>query len=166
MRTRIALTCLLLAAPSLHAAPDTLDAAFVASAGQVFLPNHYGGVASVLVQPDVFGSNEMRGTVNGNPLQMPLIRFNPDGPVDNTFYADNEPTGSDGGFITTVRDGRKSTRWACCRTERSWPRACAPAFGRIQAPFFSRTSSCASMRTARSIPPSRQPAPFPGRRVV
>lgn len=101
MRTRIALTCLLLAAPPLHAAPDTVDAAFAASAGQVFLPNHYGGVASVLVQPDgkiLFGSNEMPGTVNGNPLQMPLIRFNPDGTVDNTFYADNEQTGSDGGI--------------------------------------------------------------------
>jgi len=55
----------------------------------------------VLVQPDgktLFGSNEMQGNVNGNPLALPLIRFNPDGTVDNTFFADNQASGSDSGI--------------------------------------------------------------------
>lgn len=84
-----------------HAAPNTVDANFANTAGQVFQPNHYGGVASVLVQPDgkiIVGSNEMPGTVNGNLLQLPLIRFNSDGTVDNTFFADNDPNGSNGGI--------------------------------------------------------------------
>ncbi len=81
----------------LHAAPDTVDATFAASAGQIFDASHYGGIASILVQPDgkiVFGSNEMPGTVDGNPLRIPLIRVDPDGTVDNTFFADNDPNGS------------------------------------------------------------------------
>ncbi|MES2475331.1 MAG: immunoglobulin domain-containing protein [Verrucomicrobiota bacterium] len=97
----LSLAALVLATSPLTAAPDTVDANFAATAGQVFLPNHYGGVASVLVQPDgkiLFGSNEMPGMVGGNPLQLPLIRVNPDGSVDNTFFADNEATGSDGGI--------------------------------------------------------------------
>ncbi len=86
---------------TLHAAPDTVDAGFAASAGQVFDPTSYGGVSSVLVQPDgkvLFGSNEMPGTVAGMPLNLPLIRFNPDGSVDNTFAADNDPNGSGTGI--------------------------------------------------------------------
>lgn len=95
------LAAMVLALRIVHAAPDTVDTNFANTAGQVFQPNHYGGVASVLVQPDgkiIVGSNEMPGTVNGNPLQLPLIRFNPDGTVDNTFFADNDPNGSNGGI--------------------------------------------------------------------
>ncbi|MCU0781070.1 MAG: hypothetical protein MUF04_08215, partial [Akkermansiaceae bacterium] len=91
----------MLAAAVVHGAPDTVDGVFAGSAGQVFQPNAYGGIASVLVQPDgkiLFGSNEMPGTVGGTPLQLPLVRFHPDGSVDNTFFADNEPTGSDAGI--------------------------------------------------------------------
>jgi uncharacterized delta-60 repeat protein len=87
---------------ALSAAPATVDPAFASTAGQVFAANQYGGVASVLVQPDgkiLFGSNEMAATVNGTPLAMSLTRFNPDGSVDNTFLADNEPNGSDSGIF-------------------------------------------------------------------
>ncbi|MBT63012.1 MAG: hypothetical protein CML13_07350 [Puniceicoccaceae bacterium] len=91
---------------ALRAAPDTVDAVFANSAGQVFEAAEYGGIASVLVQPDgkiLFGSNEMpavldRGTPGETSLALPLIRFNPDGTVDNTFYADNHATGSDAGI--------------------------------------------------------------------
>ncbi|GAA5482805.1 immunoglobulin domain-containing protein [Haloferula sargassicola] len=95
------LSAFVLAALPLSAAPDTVDPTFAASAGQVFDAGSYGGVASVLVQPDgkiLFGSNEMPGTVGGSPLQLPLIRFNPDGTVDNTFFADNDPNGSGAGI--------------------------------------------------------------------
>ena len=83
------------------AAPDSVDTTFAASAGQVFDATEYGGIASVLVQPDgkiVFGSNEMPGTVNGTAINTSLIRFNPDGTVDNIFAADNDPNGSGTGI--------------------------------------------------------------------
>ncbi len=101
MRTKRTLASLALSLSLAHAAPDTVDQNFANTAGQVFEPQRYGGVASVIIQPDgkiLFGSNEMPGTVNGNTLQLPLIRFNPDGSVDNTFYADNDQNGSNGGI--------------------------------------------------------------------
>ncbi|MDQ8209517.1 immunoglobulin domain-containing protein [Coraliomargarita sp. SDUM461003] len=95
-----------LSTTALQAAPDTVDTAFANTAGQFFEPAEYGGVASVLVQPDgkiLFGSNEMpavldRGTPQATPLALPLTRFNPDGSVDNTFFADNNVNGSDSGI--------------------------------------------------------------------
>jgi len=83
----------------LSAAPDTVDTTFAASAGQFFDASDYGGIASVLVQPDgkiVFGSNEM--SANGGTLRVPLVRINPDGTTDNTFFADNEPNGAGAGI--------------------------------------------------------------------
>lgn len=50
------------------ASPDTVDSTFAGSAGQIFDPTQFGGVASSIVQSDgkvIFGSNEMGGTVNG-----------------------------------------------------------------------------------------------------
>ncbi|WP_193212491.1 Calx-beta domain-containing protein [Luteolibacter marinus] len=82
---------------TLHAAPDTVDTAFAASAGQAFDATQYGGVASVIVQSDgkvIFGSNEMPGTAGGSSFNTSLIRFNPDGSLDTTFSADNDPNGS------------------------------------------------------------------------
>lgn len=102
MRKLLALAAFALAATFLHAAPDTVDLNFAGSAGQVFRPDNYGGIASMLVQPDgkiLFGSNEMAGIVGVEPLSLPLIRFLPDGTVDNTFFADNEPNGSDAGIF-------------------------------------------------------------------
>ena len=91
----------LLLSSALIAAPDSVDTTFAASAGQVFDATEYGGVASVIVQPDgkvIFGSNEMPGTVGGLPINTSLIRFNPDGSVDSTFAADNDPNGSGSGI--------------------------------------------------------------------
>ena len=82
---------------SLHAAPDSVDTTFAASAGQVFDTTQYGGVASVIVQTDgrvIFGSNEMPGAAGGSSFNTSLIRFNPDGSLDTTFSADNDPNGS------------------------------------------------------------------------
>lgn len=84
------------------AAPDTVDQPFAMTAGQVFAPDQFGGVSSSIVQPDgkvIFGSNEMQATVGGNPLQIPLIRFNPDGSVDSTFGADNAAGGGGRGIV-------------------------------------------------------------------
>ncbi len=88
-----------------HAAPDDVDTAFAASAGQVYEAPHYGSVASIFVQPDgkiLAGSNEMATTLGG--LQVPLLRFNPDGTVDNTFFADTNPNG-DGTGIAYIGSG-------------------------------------------------------------
>lgn len=90
----------------LQAAPDTVDSTFAGSAGQLFEPDNYGGVSSVHVQPDgkiLFGSNEMaatlyRGQPNQEAIALPLVRINPDGTVDQTFFADNEPNGSNSGI--------------------------------------------------------------------
>lgn len=98
MKTTL-LSLALLCAP-LAAAPDTVDTAFAATAGQFFDANDFGGISSVLVQPDgkiLFGSNEM-SALDGTK-QVPLVRFNPDGTVDSDFAADNEPMGSDGGVF-------------------------------------------------------------------
>ncbi len=87
---------------TLHAAPDTVDPIFAASAGHVFDPAASGGVSSILVQPDgkiLFGSNEMPGDFSGTTRRTALTRFNPDGSVDSYFFADNEPTGSDSGIF-------------------------------------------------------------------
>ncbi len=92
----------------LNAAPaeaTPVDGDFAATAGKVFEPRAIGGISSVLVQPDgkiLFGSNEMpgvihRGQAGETQLALPLIRFNPDGSVDNVFFADNEPTGAGSG---------------------------------------------------------------------
>lgn len=87
------------------AAPDSVDGAFAASAGQVYRNdvNDYGGVASLLIQPDgkiLVGSNEMASNLNApNNLQTPLLRFNPDGTVDNTFFADDNPNGDGLGIV-------------------------------------------------------------------
>ncbi|MEM9080558.1 MAG: Calx-beta domain-containing protein, partial [Verrucomicrobiota bacterium] len=83
----------------LTAAPDTVDPTFAASAGQFFDASDFGTISSVLVQPDgkiLFGSNEM--SAQSGTLEVPLVRFNPDGSLDNTFFADNEPNGSDSGI--------------------------------------------------------------------
>ena len=86
----------------LTAAPDTVDQNFADTAGQVFPSNQIGGIASSIVQPDgkvIFGSNEMPGTVGGNTLQVPLIRFNQNGSVDSTFGADNAPNAGGTGIV-------------------------------------------------------------------
>jgi uncharacterized delta-60 repeat protein len=91
----------LMAARFAKAAPDTLDAGFTANAGSVYVANDYGSVASIFVQPDgkiLVGSNEMGSTLPGG-LQVPLVRFNPDGTVDNTFYADADPNGGGQGIV-------------------------------------------------------------------
>jgi uncharacterized delta-60 repeat protein len=86
------------------AAPDTVDTAFVSTAGTVYgdQEGDFGSVASLLIQPDgkiLVGSNEMATTLGGPDfLQAPLIRFNPDGTVDNTFFADAHPTGEGRGI--------------------------------------------------------------------
>jgi uncharacterized delta-60 repeat protein len=83
-----------------HAAPDTVDGAFAATAGAVYVPADYGSVASIFVQPDgkiLVGSNEMATTLAG--LQVPLARFNPDGTVDNTFFADTDANGDGQGIV-------------------------------------------------------------------
>jgi uncharacterized delta-60 repeat protein len=90
----------------IHAAPDTVDTAFAGTAGQVYRnsPNDFGSVASILVQPDgkiLVGSNEM-ATNLGPPegrLQVPLLRFNPDGTVDETFFADADAQGEVRGIV-------------------------------------------------------------------
>ena len=90
-------------ATELKAAPDTVDTTFAASAGQAFDKTDFGGVASVLVQPDgkiLFGSNEM--SAYSGTLQIPLIRFNPDGTLDHTFFADNDPDGKGTGIYYTA----------------------------------------------------------------
>ncbi len=89
-----------------HAAPDDVDTAFAASAGQVYEAPHYGSAASIFVQPDgkiLVGSNEMATTLGG--LQIPLLRLNPDGTVDNTFFADTEPNGAGTGIVFTPGQG-------------------------------------------------------------
>ena len=91
----------LFTATRLHAAPDTVDENFAATAGHVFDPAAPGGVSSVLVQPDgkiLFGSNEMPGLLGGETRRTALTRFNADGSVDSYFSADNEPNGSDSGI--------------------------------------------------------------------
>ncbi|YCM42804.1 Calx-beta domain-containing protein [Verrucomicrobiaceae bacterium 227] len=93
---------LLASISTLLAAPDTVDQTFADSAGQVFDPTQYGGIASSIVQADgkvIFGSNEMAATVDGLPLQIPLIRFNPDGSVDSTYGADNVGNGAGKGIV-------------------------------------------------------------------
>lgn len=90
-----------LAALPLYSAPDTVDTTFASTAGQIFDESAFGGISSSLIQPDgkiLFGSNEMPALVGGTPLALPLTRFNPDGSVDHTFHADNEPNGSDSGI--------------------------------------------------------------------
>ena len=85
----------------LKAAPDTVDTGFAGSAGQIFDPSSFGGISSSLVLRDgrvLFGSNEMPGTVNGNPLQLPLTLLNPDGTVAQTYFADNDLNGSGTGI--------------------------------------------------------------------
>ncbi|MCB1130742.1 MAG: hypothetical protein KDN05_06400, partial [Verrucomicrobiae bacterium] len=102
MRRSLFLATVLSVTSPLHAAPDTVDPVFAGSAGQVFTSAEYGGGASVLVQPDgkiLFGSNEMAATVGGNPLALSLTRFNSDGTVDNTFFADNNANGAGTGII-------------------------------------------------------------------
>lgn len=87
------------------AAPDTVDTAFASTAGTVYgdQEGDFGSVASLLIQPDgkiLVGSNEMATTLGGPDfLQAPLIRFNPDGSVDNTFFADAHPTGEGRGIV-------------------------------------------------------------------
>lgn len=87
--------------PIAIAAPDDVDNTFANTAGQVFDPADFGSISSILIQQDgkiVFGSNEMQATVDGSTLQIPLIRFNPDGTTDNTFFADNDPDGAGTGI--------------------------------------------------------------------
>lgn len=91
---------LALACTRLWAAPDTVDSSFTDNAGAYYDASDFGGVASLLVQPDgklLAGSNEM--SVLGSPLQVPLVRFNLDGTVDNTFHADTDTTGSGAGIF-------------------------------------------------------------------
>ncbi len=102
MKLHIFLSILAASGSLLSAAPDTVDATFAGSAGQVFPSDQIGGIASSIVQPDgkvIFGSNEMPAIVNGAPLQIPLIRFNADGTVDNTFGADNVANAGGTGIV-------------------------------------------------------------------
>ena len=84
------------------AAPDSVDTGFASGAGSVFDATDFGSISSILIQDDgkiVFGSNEMAATIGGVPKQVPLIRFNPDGTVDEDFFADNDPDGAGTGII-------------------------------------------------------------------
>jgi len=86
---------------SAHAAPSDPDPVFTANAGGVYQAADFGSVASVFVQPDgkiLVGSNEMTTTL-GAGLEVPLLRFNPDGTVDNTFFADTDPNGDGTGIV-------------------------------------------------------------------
>ncbi|MCB1129503.1 MAG: immunoglobulin domain-containing protein [Verrucomicrobiae bacterium] len=107
MRSPVLFLAAVLTAASLSAAPDTVDGVFAGSAGTVFDAAEYGGVSSLIVQPDgkvIFGGNEApgvihRGTPMAEALAMPLIRFQADGTFDNSFFADNEANGSDSGIF-------------------------------------------------------------------
>ncbi|MCC5841134.1 MAG: immunoglobulin domain-containing protein [Opitutales bacterium] len=89
------------------AAPDSVETAFAGTAGTVYgdAEGDFGSVASILVQPDgkiLVGSNEMATTLpasGGGFIQAPLIRFNPDGSVDNTFFADANEVGEGFGIV-------------------------------------------------------------------
>jgi uncharacterized delta-60 repeat protein len=88
--------------PLLSGAPDTVDPNFASTAGQVFDPSDFGGISSVLVQPDgriLFGSNEM--SAHGGTKQISLIRFHPDGALDTDFFSDNDPEGRGTGIFFT-----------------------------------------------------------------
>ncbi len=90
--------CMMIAA---HAAPSDPDPVFTANAGGVYGTSDFGNVSSVFVQPDgkiLVGSNEM-GTSLGAGLKAPLLRFNADGTVDNTFFADTDPNGDGLGIV-------------------------------------------------------------------
>src|SRR5690606_17766483 len=87
---------------TLPAAPDTVDPVFAGTAGLIYGDDEgdFGSVASILVQPDgkiLVGSNEMATHLGTAPnhFQVPLLRFNPDGTVDETFFADEDPDGED-----------------------------------------------------------------------
>jgi uncharacterized delta-60 repeat protein len=102
-RTTLAAIALLITPPALSAAPDTVDGVFAGSAGSAFVADDFGSVASIFVQPDgkiLVGSNEMASTL-GAGLQVPLLRFNPDGTVDETFFADTDANGQGQGIIFT-----------------------------------------------------------------
>jgi uncharacterized delta-60 repeat protein len=96
---------LLASVASLHAAPDTVDADFAQTAGQIYRNDFgdFGSVASLLVLPDgkiLVGSNEMATVLEApDNLQVPLLRFNPDGTVDGTFFADDDADGQDRGIV-------------------------------------------------------------------
>jgi uncharacterized delta-60 repeat protein len=86
---------------SAHAAPSDPDPVFTANAGGIYDAGDFGSVASVFVQPDgkiLVGSNEMTTTI-GAGLEVPLLRFNADGTVDNTFFADTDPNGGGTGIV-------------------------------------------------------------------
>ncbi|MGJ8725612.1 MAG: immunoglobulin domain-containing protein [Roseibacillus sp.] len=94
------LFALALACSSLAAAPDTVDLSFTDNAGAYYDANSFGGVASLLVQPDgklLVGSNWM--SAQSGAIFPPLIRFNLDGTVDEDFSADNVPEGSGAGIF-------------------------------------------------------------------
>lgn len=94
------LLSLALACHALVAAPDTVDTSFTNNAGVYYDANDFGGVASMLVQPDgklLVGSNWMSAV--GGTIYPPLIRFNLDGTVDEDFHADNTPNGQGSGIF-------------------------------------------------------------------
>ncbi|MCC5807824.1 MAG: immunoglobulin domain-containing protein [Opitutales bacterium] len=105
--TGLAVSGLLAGPLSLNGAPDTVDTDFANTAGTVYRDNtgDFGSVASLLMQPDgkiLVGSNEMATTLAASPsglIQAPLIRLNPDGTVDNTFFADANEVGEDEGIV-------------------------------------------------------------------
>ncbi len=94
---------LILACSPLIAAPDTVDTAFAATAGSYYDPVRLGGPASMFIQPDgklLVGSNWMSAQ-NGS-IFVPLVRYNLDGTTDETFHADDTPSGEGSGILIKV----------------------------------------------------------------
>lgn len=103
--TRTVILMAIAATSLLRAAPDTLDTIFAGTAGTVYRNNEgdFGSVASMLVLPDgkiLVGSNEMAATLDpSGELFSPLLRFNADGTVDETFFADDDVDGERQGIV-------------------------------------------------------------------